>query len=115
MRFRQPASAWRIGSTDGPERCSYVPSRMAGWAVPMSSPSKRPRSPNQPAKSIIDIATGQKSDRDPTPEEQGKGPWLRWRADGLADLPLPEEDTQLNMELTGTAAEGGPEIGGGIA
>jgi hypothetical protein len=35
---------------------------------------KRPRDPNQLAKSIIDIATGQKSDRDPTPEEQGKDP-----------------------------------------
>jgi hypothetical protein len=27
--------------------------------------SKRPRDPNQLAKSIIDIATGQKPDRDP--------------------------------------------------
>ena len=35
---------------------------------------KRPRDPNQLAKSIIDIATGQKPDRDPTPEEQGKNP-----------------------------------------
>jgi len=35
-------------------------------------PPKRPRDPNQLAKSIIDIATGQKPDRDPTPEEQGK-------------------------------------------
>ena len=35
---------------------------------------KRPRDPNQLAKSIIDIATGQKPDRDPTPEEQGKVP-----------------------------------------
>jgi hypothetical protein len=35
---------------------------------------KRPRDPNQLAKSIIDIATGQKPDRDPTPEEQGKRP-----------------------------------------
>jgi hypothetical protein len=35
---------------------------------------KRPRDPNQLAKSIIDIATGQKPDRDPTPEEQGKDP-----------------------------------------
>jgi hypothetical protein len=34
-------------------------------------PPKRPRDPNQLAKSIIDIATGQKPDRDPTPEEQG--------------------------------------------
>jgi hypothetical protein len=29
---------------------------------------------NHLAKSIIDIATGQKQDRDPTPEEQGKNP-----------------------------------------
>jgi hypothetical protein len=36
--------------------------------------AKRPRDPNQLAKSIIDIATGQKPDRDPTPEEQGKDP-----------------------------------------
>lgn len=35
---------------------------------------KRPRDPNQLAKSIIDIATGQKPDLDPTPEEQGKDP-----------------------------------------
>jgi hypothetical protein len=40
----------------------------------MSSHPKRPRDPNQLAKSIIDIATGQKPDRDPTPEEQGKDP-----------------------------------------
>jgi hypothetical protein len=35
---------------------------------------KRPRDPNQLAKSIVDIATGQKPDRNPTPEEQGKDP-----------------------------------------
>jgi hypothetical protein len=35
---------------------------------------KRPRDPNQLAKSIVDIATGEKPDRDPTPEEQGKDP-----------------------------------------
>ena len=35
---------------------------------------KRPRGPNQLAKSIIDIAIGEKPDREPTPEEQGKGP-----------------------------------------
>lgn len=40
----------------------------------MTSHPKRPRDPNQLAKSIIDIATGQKPDRDPTPEEQGKDP-----------------------------------------
>ncbi len=33
---------------------------------------KRPRDPNQLAKSIIGIATGEIPDRDPTPEEQGK-------------------------------------------
>jgi hypothetical protein len=42
--------------------------------VQVSSHPKRPRDPNQLAKSIIDIATGQKPDRDPTPEEQGKDP-----------------------------------------
>jgi hypothetical protein len=35
---------------------------------------KRPRDPNQLAKSIIDFATGKKPNRDPTPEEQGKDP-----------------------------------------
>ena len=35
---------------------------------------KRPRDPNQLAKSIIDVATGEKPDRDPTPEEQGEDP-----------------------------------------
>jgi hypothetical protein len=39
-----------------------------------TKPPKRPRDPNQLAKSIIDIATGQKPDRDPTSEEQGKDP-----------------------------------------
>ncbi len=37
-------------------------------------PPKRPRDRNQLAKSIIDIATGEKPDRDPTPEEEGKDP-----------------------------------------
>jgi hypothetical protein len=35
---------------------------------------KRPRDPNQLAKAIIDIATGETPDRDPTPEEEGKDP-----------------------------------------
>jgi hypothetical protein len=33
---------------------------------------KRPRDANQLAKSIVDIATGEVEDRQPTPEEQGK-------------------------------------------
>ena len=57
-----------------------------------TQPPKRPRDPNQLAKSIIDIATGQKPDRDPTPEEQGKDPAAvalgrkggKARADGLS-------------------------------
>ncbi len=35
---------------------------------------KRPRDANKLAKSIVDIATGQDDDREPTPEEQGKDP-----------------------------------------
>jgi hypothetical protein len=33
---------------------------------------KRPRDANKLAKLIVDIATGQVEDREPTPEEQGK-------------------------------------------
>jgi hypothetical protein len=35
---------------------------------------KRPRDTNQLAKRIVDIATGEVEDREPTPEEQGKDP-----------------------------------------
>jgi hypothetical protein len=35
---------------------------------------KRPRDPNQLAKRVFDIATGEAEDREPTPEEQGKDP-----------------------------------------
>jgi 1,2-phenylacetyl-CoA epoxidase PaaB subunit len=35
---------------------------------------KRPRDVNQWAKRMVDIATGQAEDREPTPEEQGKDP-----------------------------------------
>jgi hypothetical protein len=37
-------------------------------------PKKRPRDPAQLAKLIVDIATGEVEDREPTPEEQGKDP-----------------------------------------
>jgi hypothetical protein len=33
---------------------------------------KRPRDPNQLAKMVVDIATGEVQDRPPAPEEQGK-------------------------------------------
>lgn len=36
--------------------------------------SKRPRDTNQLARRIVDIATGDVDDREPTPEEQGKDP-----------------------------------------
>jgi hypothetical protein len=47
---------------------------------------KSPRDANQLAKLIVDIATGQVEDREPTPEEQGKNPaavafgksWTLW-------------------------------------
>jgi hypothetical protein len=35
---------------------------------------KRPRDLNQWAKRMVDIATGETTDREPTPEEQGKDP-----------------------------------------
>lgn len=37
-------------------------------------PPKRPRDPNQLAKMIVDISTGQVEDREPTPEERGVDP-----------------------------------------
>ena len=37
-------------------------------------PPKRPRDLNQWAKRMVDIATGEVEDREPTPEEQGKDP-----------------------------------------
>ena len=38
----------------------------------MAEHPKRPRDPAQLAKLIVDIATGEVEDREPTPEEQGK-------------------------------------------
>jgi hypothetical protein len=35
---------------------------------------ERPRDPAQLAKLIVDIATGEVEDREPTPEERGKDP-----------------------------------------
>jgi hypothetical protein len=44
-----------------------------GRSAPMTG-RKRPRDPNQLAKSIVDIATGATPDRPPRPEEEGKDP-----------------------------------------
>ena len=38
----------------------------------MTKSPKRPRDLNQWAKRMVDVATGEASDREPTPEEQGK-------------------------------------------
>ena len=43
-------------------------------ALQMTKPPKRPRDLNQWAKRMVDIATGEASDREPTPEEQSKDP-----------------------------------------
>jgi len=40
----------------------------------MPKTPKRPRDLNQWAKRMVDIATGETSDHEPTPEEQGKDP-----------------------------------------
>jgi hypothetical protein len=40
----------------------------------MTKRLKRPRDPAQLAKLIVDIATGEVEDREPTPEEQSKRP-----------------------------------------
>jgi hypothetical protein len=40
----------------------------------MTKHPKRPRDLNQWAKRMVDIAMGEASDREPTPEEQGKDP-----------------------------------------
>lgn len=49
---------------------------MAGPILPCmtdkASRKKRPRDANVLAKTIVDIATGEVEDREPTPEEQGK-------------------------------------------
>jgi hypothetical protein len=40
----------------------------------MARHPKRPRDFSQAAKLVIDVATGQVEDREPTPEERGKDP-----------------------------------------
>jgi hypothetical protein len=42
--------------------------------APKGGRLKRPRDPAQLAKLMIDIASGEVEDREPTPEEQGKDP-----------------------------------------
>ena len=46
----------------------------AHTAIMAEKHPKRPRDVNQWAKRMVEIATGQVEDREPTPEEQGKDP-----------------------------------------
>ena len=55
--------------TDG----AQVFSRWLNEGMPDKHP-KRPRDFSQAAKLVVDIASGQVEDREPTPEEQGKDP-----------------------------------------
>ena len=55
--------------TDG----AQVFSRWLNEGMPEKHP-KRPRDFSQAAKLVVDIASGQVEDREPTPEEQGKNP-----------------------------------------
>lgn len=67
---------------------------------------KRPRDPNQLAKFIVGVASGEVQDREPTPEEQGKDPAAvaRGRLGGLkggkarAEKLTPENRRQLSQK-----------------
>jgi hypothetical protein len=76
----------------------------------MTNTPKRPRDLNEWAKRMVDIATGEVSDREPTPEEQGKDPAAvalgrkgglkggRARADSLS-----AEQRKLSAKVAATA------------
>jgi hypothetical protein len=49
---------------------------------------KRPRDFSQAAKLVIDVATGQVEDREPTPEEHGKDPAAAALGAGVAKREL---------------------------
>ena len=59
--------------TEASIRAVNLYQRIGGITMTDGHP-KRPRDPAQLAKLIVDIATGQVEDREPTPEEQGKDP-----------------------------------------
>jgi hypothetical protein len=77
---------------------------------------KRPRDPNQLAKSIVDIATGQTEDRMPTPEERGKDPAASalGRRGGLARAksisPEQRKDIAKKAALQRWAAKSKPDL-----
>ena len=67
-----------------PKRPDNTPKALERWNNEGGAPAsgdvatrnrpKRPRDLNQWAKRMVDIATGEVEDREPTPEEQGKDP-----------------------------------------
>jgi len=48
--------------------------RCTGRGSDVATEKRRPRDAAQLAKLVVDIATGEVEDREPTPEEQGKDP-----------------------------------------
>jgi hypothetical protein len=56
------------------ERCASRPIGLSSVPRTKMPAKRRPRDPAQLAKLIVDIATGEVEDREPTPEEQGKDP-----------------------------------------
>ena len=59
---------------DGSRYLRQQPTAKAAEFLMTAKPPKRPRNFNQAGKLVIDIATGQVEDREPTLEEQGKDP-----------------------------------------
>jgi hypothetical protein len=83
-----------------------IPSYTISIRLAMMTP-KRPRDPAQLAKLMIDIASGEAEDREPTPEEQGKDPAAvqRGRLGGLkggkarAEKLTPAERSNLTVRM----------------
>jgi hypothetical protein len=51
----------------------------------MTKPPKRPRDFSQAAKFVVEVTTGEREDREPTPEEQGKDRY--WPVSGTGPFP----------------------------
>jgi len=84
-RPRQPWHSWGMSnkaekpSTDADMKAKAISRWNNEGGAPASGDVstrrlKRPRDPAQLAKLIVDIATGEVEDREPTPEERGKDP-----------------------------------------
>lgn len=71
MDFGAEAIGLGSGSAEARRDCQENSQRPGR---PLNKPPKRPRDFSQAAKLVIDVATGQVEDREPTPQEQGKDP-----------------------------------------